>query len=611
MLPATTTGGVLPLAQFCLIIDPDVARRSQFLNAVTPLLNVFPGLLHGGLDDAVFSLRWAVSSRAPLSEFSGPEGTAVLFGEAIPGPGSERADAAEVLRTWNGANEHLPVFDGFHATVIKDRRDAVIVSADILGMFPIYYWTHGEIVLIATSPRVFRGHLDFRAGLDPAGLVGHLLLMHSLGGRTLYEGVRRLSAGHVLFKPQQSHAVEKVAYRIPESDAYFDFAYPAQVEVAKDALRGAIARHAGLHKRPAILLSGGLDSRLVAAHVKKLGHEAVTFTQGRSADLELQCAQSVAARLGYKHLSADVPAHEFVEHAERTIRSECLANGFSGVHNWGIVPRLAALPAPLVSGYIMDPLYSPADPIWGSSNAGGLITFEDVFRTRISWGRNPHELNKLLRPDRFEGLAEDVIADLRRAYELLGTRASFRAWVFLYRNKARFHAGGHLWPHTFSGWPIIPAVDRTLLATMSGFPQAVLHDRSLEIDMLLQEFPELADLPVDRNSLHPLPLRPRLAWKLRYRVMRVRDALRRRVLKRPTPDRRYYGRVYDFNGPEWRGIRNAAEPYRNRAYEFFDRAEFDALLPPPDVRIPFRDVISESSIRKNLVGFLLWLHDNE
>ena len=73
-----------------------------------------------------------------------------------------------------------------------------MAGADILGVFPIYYYADSEILLVGSSPELFRYHGLFRMELDLEGLVAILLMNNSFEGRTLLRGVRRLGPGRVL-----------------------------------------------------------------------------------------------------------------------------------------------------------------------------------------------------------------------------------------------------------------------------------------------------------------------------------------------------------------------------------------------------------------------------
>jgi len=77
------------------------------------------GLQLGSCSQGDFSSLWAAAPGAPISQVADSEGAAVLWGEAIPGPGPERIDAARLREQWQGVKENPPeAYDGFYAGVV-------------------------------------------------------------------------------------------------------------------------------------------------------------------------------------------------------------------------------------------------------------------------------------------------------------------------------------------------------------------------------------------------------------------------------------------------------------------------------------------------------------
>jgi hypothetical protein len=92
---------------------------------------------------------------------------------------------------------------------------------------------------------------------------------------------------------------------------------------------------------------------------------------------------------------------------------------------------------------------------------------------------------------------------------------------------------------------------------------------------------------------------------VRRRLARIRRDLG--LDRTPGAERRRFHRKYDINGPTWRAIREAAEPLRPLAGEYFERSVFDELVPPAAARPAFADGIVEAAGMRLLLGFLLWL----
>ena len=123
------------------------------------------------------------------------------------------------------------VFDGFHAAALYDRHVGLRVGADLLGLFPVYYWSSGDVILVGSSPELFRHHPDFRMKLSPAGLVGILLTVSS-GRRTDAPRGRAATGGRIAARlPERIATTEVSRYRLPVSRRYFDRPFSEHLDV--------------------------------------------------------------------------------------------------------------------------------------------------------------------------------------------------------------------------------------------------------------------------------------------------------------------------------------------------------------------------------------------
>jgi hypothetical protein len=104
-------------------------------------------------------------------------------------------------------------------------------------------------------------------------------------------------------------------------------------------------------------------------------------------------------------------------------------------------------------------------------------------------------------------------------------------------------------------------------------------------ELLRSRFPHLARLPLDRNSWNTTPLLPTHAGRLRRAVARAAAPFTTRLQRAASRvERRYYHRVYDFNGPGWQKVRRLAEPHREHLSPWFRMDRLHAYVPPPDTR---------------------------
>jgi asparagine synthase (glutamine-hydrolysing) len=204
---------------------------------------------------------------------------------------------------------------------------------------------------------------------------------------------------------------------------------------------------------------------------------------------------------------------------------------------------------------------------------------------------------------------DQVHREVEGIFDSLGETGTHRAYAFDLRYRQRFHVARGAWVTSLGSWPIMPILDRDLLAVAGGIPAASLGDRRCESAILMRVFPRLAEIPLDRSGQAPEALLPRFRHQitrhLRAKVLSfggraVQSALSSRESRR-------YVRVYDVNNDAWRSIRQHAEPFRELLYDWFDAERLASYWPGPHVTVPAVDKIVDTAAMKNLIGLALCL----
>ncbi len=601
------------MANFIIVIDPDPQRRSHFIQTIEPLLPPVEGLITNSCSTGDFQAIWAANPNAPISCISDRDGAAVIWGEAIIQSESTRIDAPGLKTLWKDSHyKSLPPFDGYYAAVVYQPHFHIAVGADILGLFPIYYYTCGDVLLVGSSQELFRYHPLFKTEFNPAGLVGILLTNGLFNGQTLWQNVRRLDAGHLLLWQPEAYPKEIKQYEIPGSsqhNPYGKLTFSEHLDIIEQSLEKAFARHAPVGERYALLFSGGLDSRMIAGFLQKQGIDLLALTLGIPSDIEMECAISVARALGLEHHTANIPLKQYPSYADILAKWEHLANGCNCIMDWGIPFYLQDYAAKAIAGYTMDVLVGGPAPV---TNPNENLSFELFFKRSINnVALSPQFLERLLRKEVFGDLVQDTLAHIQNVYESYSDIESRRSWWFELYHRQRFHtAGVAAWQLCFGSWPILPILDWQLLNTSAVLPEETMGRRRAQIELVRTRFRQLAALPLDRNDYLIEPLQPSKIRRRLARLFRLQVKWRRWQRKLGL-ERRYYYRTYDINNAGWRAVRRQAEPYRERVQHLFHQDVLNELLPPPDV--PVRcgyDPIPESSGIKLLIGILLWSRDN-
>ena len=547
------------------------------------------------------TILWAATARTPVSVDVTASHAALVLGDAIHADDAGRTTATNVASQWLSGHAKPEAYDGFHAAAVVAGDGRVVVGADVLGYFPVYYVAMGDVLLVGASPELFRGHPAFRAAVSLEGLFTVLMLCGPFRGRCLLEGVRRLGVGRVLSWRPGEDAREIPQYDPPREQRHAALSFDEQVDMLYHAYDTAVRRHHPADERTGLLLSGGRDSRLLAGCLAAHGNAVDALTIGLATDDDVSFAAQVAEELGFVHHVAMAPYEEFVSYATRSARWEHLAGGMGAIHTWGDVAPCRTLPARTGNGYS-----SGRDVGQKPRNFAGAL--ERVTRRGIG----PETLRTLVRGGESRDIIDGLIARLREEYDVHASadpaEAAFQLSSVSFH---RFYIGGIPWRLSFGSWPVMAVLDRAFLDAWIGIPIAAQADRRAIEAVLARRFPRLARLPLDRNAPTTHPIAPSLAYRIRQQLYRVPRAARR-----PPPpavaaiERRQYYRLYDLDNPGWSAIRRAAEPYRAGLAQWFDPAVVDRILPPPNVPAHITDPMTDGFDAKMLLGLMFWLLDH-
>ncbi|GLY08391.1 MULTISPECIES: asparagine synthase (glutamine-hydrolyzing) [Actinoplanes] len=217
--------------------------------------------------------------------------------------GSDTEVLAELLeREGAGALRRIR---GMYAFAVHDRRDGrILLARDPLGKKPLYYFPDGAGLVFASELGALRRHPRCPTGLDHQAVADYLVLQAFPAPSTVLAGVRKVPPGTYL--EWSAGSARTVVFWKPTLPAERDRRSAAGAETGLEAvLRAAVARRVENTTSPfGVLLSGGLDSSVVAALAKQVtGRAPATFSVGFTdpAFDESDAAAAVARHLGTEH----------------------------------------------------------------------------------------------------------------------------------------------------------------------------------------------------------------------------------------------------------------------------------------------------------------------
>jgi len=225
---------------------------------------------------------------------------------------SDTETLCEALSAW-GIEKTLARLNGMFAFAALDLRHARLhLARDPFGIKPLYYsMTRGGIVF-ASELRGLDALAPQRRKIDPAGLQTLLALRYVPSPRTLLQDVRRLEPGHAL-RIDAADMVPRVAAYVRPQASDFQGGIEDAAAGYLECLKRAIGRQLLSDVPVGLLLSGGLDSALIAAGAKAAGRDLPAYTVGfnnGAPECEIADAQATAQALGLEHHAVTVTSDD-------------------------------------------------------------------------------------------------------------------------------------------------------------------------------------------------------------------------------------------------------------------------------------------------------------
>ncbi len=195
-------------------------------------------------------------------------------------------------------------FAGMFALALWDPRSRTLhLARDAMGMKPLYFLPQAKGVVFASELKAFRVLPGFRPQVDPRSLQQYIEFGYVFDERrTMLDGVYKLPPGHRLEIRDGRIALETAWFKPPAPDAS-DWRDEAQrIAELGSLMEQVVSEHLVADVPVGLLLSGGLDSSLVAALAARKGPlQTITMGFGGSAVDERANARAVSDFIGSSH----------------------------------------------------------------------------------------------------------------------------------------------------------------------------------------------------------------------------------------------------------------------------------------------------------------------
>ena len=235
-------------------------------------------------------------------------------------------DTESVVHLYEDFPDHFPTrLNGMFAVAIWDQpRRRLTLARDPMGQKPLL-WAElpGGGIAFGSEAKALLAHPEVARSLDMSGLARYLFYEYLPSPGSIWTGIHKLPAGHLLIWENGRHQVVKYEAPTPiiSTPPPFDIAAAA----FWDGLRSSVARHMRSDVPLGVFLSGGVDSSSVAAALAEVVDPSTIRTYSIGFD-DPSFDESAHARAVAKHLGTD--------HRERRFGVETLLD---------MLPEVAAL----------------------------------------------------------------------------------------------------------------------------------------------------------------------------------------------------------------------------------------------------------------------------
>jgi len=184
-----------------------------------------------------------------------------------------------------------------------DKRRRLFIARDRFGEKPLYWGVFDRTLLFASEPKVLLAHPAVRPNLNLNALRQYLSFDYVPAPLSIYEGISKLPAAHTLTLENGRIKVERywrLSYKTHEPVPSVKEAAEELRRLLADSVRMRLVSDVPL----GILLSGGIDSSLVAALAVQAASETVktfSISFAESSFDESPYARAVAKFLGTDH----------------------------------------------------------------------------------------------------------------------------------------------------------------------------------------------------------------------------------------------------------------------------------------------------------------------
>ena len=217
--------------------------------------------------------------------------------------------------------EYPKYLNGLYMSVIYDKnKDKIIIANDRYGYFPFFYSITPKRFIFSSEAKTILMDPDFSLNINKIAIPEFFTFSYLLDDKTFFENIKFLLPSHTLTYNLSDDSIDLKRYWDFTLKKYNSRRPLVQyLKTFNKHMRRAVERRVEDSDQVGIFLSGGLDSRVIAAFASQTDTPVITYTFGVKNCEEEQIARQVAEILGLEHIFCEIPSDFIPRFAEKIV----------------------------------------------------------------------------------------------------------------------------------------------------------------------------------------------------------------------------------------------------------------------------------------------------
>ncbi|RNC67217.1 MAG: hypothetical protein ED859_15805 [Desulfuromonadales bacterium] len=211
--------------------------------------------------------------------------------------------------------EGLAGMNGIYLAAVWEKKAKTLhIVNDRYGFKKLYYWHEGNKFVFSSEYKAISFLPEFSRKIDEYAFINLMTFGYVLEDRTLFEQIKVLPPASVVTFREGKMTVRKYWNYSFHENGDSRLSEDEYVDAFVDKITSAVKKNVKGVERLALPISGGLDSRTIAAVLKKINTVPYikAYSHGNTKCFDVRYGKEIAKTLGFPH-ATDVISADFVK----------------------------------------------------------------------------------------------------------------------------------------------------------------------------------------------------------------------------------------------------------------------------------------------------------